>query len=172
MRFHQLIKIILIFSVLAGVFYVFYGQKRDNPSVSANIKEYLNKNNWKEYKTNEFSFRHSEKLKITGTLNEGNEVIIAEDDKFGFQIFIMPFDESRPITKERIWQDMPDMEINDSGEAMLDGAKTLVFYGYNEDIGETFEIWAVHKGKLYQIMTGKNAEELLIGILETWDWKN
>ena len=143
----------------------------DNTNVKANIQEYLNTNKWKTYETNSFSFKYSENFKITSALNEGSEIITAEDDKFGFQIFIMSFDEPGPINKERILQDVPDMQINNPGQAKLDGIETLIFNGYNEDMGETFEAWVVYKGKLYQIMTKREQEKLLEEVLETWKWK-
>lgn len=138
---------------------------------TANIQEYLDTRKWKTYQTKDFSFKYDERFKITNTLNNGNEITTAEDDKFGFQIFIMPFDEPGPITPERILQDVPDMEINDPKNADLDGVKTLVFNGYDEDMGETFEAWIVHKGKLYQIAGPKIARQIIIETLETWRWK-
>ncbi len=147
--------------------------KQDAPATSSNsgtLQDHLNTTQWKEYKTDDFSFRHSDSFKVTSVPNGDSEVITAEDDKFGFQMSIMPFDEAGPITKERILKDVPDMEINEPGRAKLDGVETLIFYGANEDIGETFEAWLTYKGNLYQIMTGREEEKLLEKILDTWKW--
>lgn len=137
----------------------------------ANIQEYLNVSKWKDYKTDSFSFKYASNFQITKNSDSENEVIIAEDDKFGFQIFIMPFDEPGPITEDRILQDMPEMQLENPQPAKLDKVDALVFEGYNGDIGDTFEVWIVNKGKLYQIMTTLEAKELLIGVLETWQWQ-
>src|SRR3989344_5829236 len=75
---------------------------------TANIEAYLDTNNWKAHESNNFSFKHSESFKATSIPNESGEVIVFEDDRFGFQIFSMPFDESGPITVDRILQDLPD----------------------------------------------------------------
>lgn len=118
-----------------------------------------------------FSFKYSEGFKVSSSTVEGGEMVAVENEKgSGFQIFFSSFDEPGPITPERIWQDMPDMAINDPKNADLDGSKALVFYGSDEVMGETFEVWTVRRGKLYQITGPKTAEQLIIETLETWTW--
>ena len=128
------------------------------------------------YSGDGFSFKYSSGYKVTSVPAEldgvsTETVTIENENGSGFQIFIIDWDESGSITPERIWQDLPDAEINDPKNADLDGSKTLVFNGYDEDMGETFEAWTVHGGKLYQIVGPKTAEELIIETLEKWEWK-
>ncbi|MDP3696722.1 MAG: hypothetical protein Q8R55_01685 [Candidatus Taylorbacteria bacterium] len=124
------------------------------------------------YSGSGFSLKYPDNFKVSSAPVESGEIITIENEKgSGFQIFITAWDEPGPITPERIWQDMPDTEINDPKNADLDGSKTLVFNGYDEDMGETFEAWTVHKGKLYQITGPKTAEKLIVETLETWGWK-
>lgn len=132
------------------------------------------------YSHTNFSFKYPDDFKIystpveTGPAPSGvkGEMVTVENAKgSGFQIFIMAWDEPGPITPERIWQDEPDADVVDPKNADLDGAKTLVFNGYDPDMGETFEAWVVRKGKLYQITGPKVAEQLIIETLETWTWK-
>lgn len=89
----------------------------------------------------------------------------------GMQISITAFDEPGPITEERIRQDLPDAVIDEPGQAKLDGELSFIFYGFDEDMGDTFEVWAVHGGKLYQIMGAKEQEKEIETILNTWKWK-
>ena len=96
---------------------------------------------------------------------------IENDKGVGFQIFASDFDEPGPITEERVYEDLPDAVVNEPGQATLDGAASFVFYGEDEDLGETFEVWAVHHGKLFQIMGRKADEELVIKTINTWKWK-
>jgi hypothetical protein len=117
-----------------------------------------------------FSFWHPG-FKASAVPNNNGELLTFDKGPVSFQIFIMPFDEPGPITPERIWQDVPDMEINNAREADLDGVETVVFNSYDEALGETFEVWLVYKGRLYQIMTTREQEKLLIEILNTWNWK-
>ena|SRR3989344_5413619 len=119
-----------------------------------------------------FSFKYSEGFKVTSVPVEGGEIVTIENEKgSGFQIYIIPFDELGMITPERIWQDLPDAVVDDPKNADLDGVKTLVFNGYDENFGDTFEAWVNNKGKLYQISGPKTATDLIIETLETWDWK-
>src|SRR3989344_8195869 len=132
------------------------------------------------YSHTAFSFNYSEGFKIL--LNQisatelapsrvEGEIITVENSKgSGFQILITSFDEPGPITPERIWQDEPEADIIDPKWADLDGIKTIAFYGYNEDMGETFEVWPIYKGKLYQIAGPKTAEDLIVETLETGRW--
>jgi hypothetical protein len=135
------------------------------------IKEYLNTGSWKKYDGSMFSFKYSGNFKVSSQQVEGGELLSAEDENFGFQVFISAFDEKGPVTPERIWKDLPDEVINEPKVADLDGVETLVFYGLDDEIGETFEAWTARNGKLYQIMTTKVAEQLLIEVLNTWGWK-
>ncbi|MEK7616110.1 MAG: hypothetical protein AAB420_02810 [Patescibacteria group bacterium] len=96
---------------------------------------------------------------------------VENEEGRGFQIAVTAFDEPGPITEERIRQDLPDAEINEPAWYELDGEKTFVFYGFDEDLGETFEVWTVHGGKLYQIMGTKTDEEVITKTLKTWKWK-
>ena len=123
--------------------------------------------------TQNFSFKYSDGFKVSSApVAGGGEVTTVENTKgSGFQVFSIAWDESDPITPERIWQDMPDADVLEPKNAKLDGEEALVFYGYDEDMGETFEVWAVYKGKLYQISGPKMAEKLVTETLETWDWK-
>lgn len=87
------------------------------------------------------------------------------------QISVTDYDEPGPITEERIRQDLPDAEINEPGQAKLDGTVSFLFYGHDEDLGETFEVWAVHSDKLFQIMGRKEDEKMIEKILNTWKWQ-
>lgn len=183
----------IVFVIVAGAAVFFVMSKKDSVQVAGENQEEVAPNEEalpsvepdpvfaepvtystlnKQYTYGNFSFKYSEGFKITGNNVEGGEMITAENPKgSGFQIFIIPFDEPGPITPERIWQDIPDLEITDPKNAELDKSKTLVFYSYDDDFGPTFEAWTIYKGKLYQINGPKTAEQLIIETLETWDWK-
>ena len=148
------------------------GNKSNIPDIGEG--EPVKKEDLKEsYKaeTGDFSFKYEEGMKATSSLVEGGEMITVEKDAdHGFQVFILPFDEEGPITEERIREDLPDIEIREPKYVEMDGNKSLAFYS-SGDLGETFEVWAVHDGKLYQIMARKNQERWTRGILGTWEWK-
>lgn len=148
---------------------------KPEPSVSASIKAAGAINNGLNssysHPDGTFSFKHPENVKVSATSSEEGEILTAEvDADSGFQAFIMPFDESGPMTPERIQADLPDAVINEPAKVSVGGEEALSFYGL-ADIGETYEVWAVHGGKLYQFMTPKNDKDWLEKILETWEWK-
>jgi len=92
-----------------------------------------------------------------------------KESKKSFQIFISPFDEPGPLTKERVKQDLPDLIINNPEQRVLkNGAVALVFFSEESSIGETREIWFVHNGYLYQISTYKELDSLVAKIISTW----
>lgn len=95
---------------------------------------------------------------------------IENSEGHGFQIFATAFDEQGPITAERIRQDLPDAVIKGTGQARLDGELALTYYGTDADLGDTYEVWVVHDGKLYQIMAKKADEPVIIATLNTWKW--
>lgn len=119
--------------------------------------------------SSDFSLRTPEGYKLFSPSE--NIFTIENSDGRGFQIFVSPFDEPGPITAERIRQDEPDAVIDQPGQAKLDGAMSFVFYGHDEDLGDTFEVWTVAGGKLYQIMGKKSDEKLITETINTWKWK-
>jgi len=94
-------------------------------------------------------------------------------DNSGFQIFIALFDESGPITKERVLQDLPDLTIKNAEQRVLkNGAPALIFFSEEASLGETREIWFINNGYLYQITATKEIDSLVAAILETWRFIN
>ena len=124
-----------------------------SPDKSDPLTEFL------EEKQEEFTVKYPDGYKVYSTTPD---VITVENEAGnGLQITTTAFDEAGPITEERIRQDLPDALINEPGLAKLDGEQSLVFYGNDEDLGETFEVWVVHDGKLYQIMSAKDDEKMV-----------
>ena len=120
-----------------------------------------------------FSFGQPDGFNVSD-FDEGDGKIIlvkkAASDN-GFQIYITPFDEPGPITKERILKDIPDMSISNEKEISVGGEKALNFTSQDDLGGETREIWMVHGGYLYQIKGYKNFEEKMIEVLKTWKFQ-
>ena len=139
--------------------------------LNINTQDYPKTYEWNIYKVNNFSFEYPENLKISKSLEKGGEIVAVENNNFGFQIFILPFNEMGPITTERILKDLPNMKISNSAEADIEGVESLVLYGYIDGLGETFEAWVVYKDKLYQIMTSRIHKKALLEVLYTWKWE-
>lgn len=171
-------KIIILVAVCVVLFTVFiliknsgYIKNIDKQIIDQNSLGKTDVEKWNIYKINNFSFRYPEKLELSKSQDGGGEIIAVENDKFGFQIFVLPFNEPGPITTERILKDLPNMKISNPAEADLGGAESLVLYGHIEGLGETFEVWVIYKDKLYQIMTSRVQEKALLEVLYTWKWE-
>lgn len=124
---------------------------------------------------NDFSIDYPKGFKTTTyEPEEGIKIITFENSSSGaeeaFQIFIMPFDEPGPLTKERIWLDL-DVEIENAENISVGGVQALSFKGRDESLGETFEVWLIHSGKVYQVTAPFTFKDSLKEILKTWKFQ-
>ena len=53
-------------------------------------------------------------------------------------------------------------------EVTVGGARGTMFYGYNPTMGDTREVWFIHGGFLYAVITYKELDTWLAGIMSTW----
>jgi len=110
----------------------------------------------------------------TYSLEDGQEMVVYEnaDATIGFQVFTMPVTGPLPTTVEELWNEMPDLTVTDLETSVIDGRDAITFYSQDPDIGETFEVWFVHDGLLYQVMTYRHLETWLTDILQTWQFRS
>ena len=115
-----------------------------------------------------FSFEHPEDLSVASAGAGGGVVFtVGGRDKKGFQIFVLPHDEPT-ITGERIQLDLPDMPMENINTGTLDGADAIIFNSQDESLGETYEVWFVRGGFLFQITSFASFAKEMNSILETW----
>lgn len=88
------------------------------------------------------------------------------DDEHAYQIFVVPYAE-RTITPERFRTDAPSGVMIDPKETMIDGTPAKSFFGYNDQMGDTWEVWFIHGGFLYEVTTDKQLDAWLTPILQT-----
>ncbi len=90
------------------------------------------------------------------------------DKQASLQIYIMMFEETGPITKERILEDLPDLKIVSEKQINIAGTiNALSFESENESSQKTQEVWFVYNNFLYQISAAGNGE-VLDKIIQTW----
>ena len=85
----------------------------------------------------------------------------------GFQIFAVPYGETT-ITKERFLYDVPSGVMLDQVDVMVDGSAGVAFYSENTVMGQTYEIWFIRNGYLYEVTTYKELDTWLQEIMGTW----
>ncbi len=107
---------------------------------------------------------------VSADLPDGARRVTAEGQgpKQGFEITISDYDESGPITAERIKKDIPDLVVkNHENIKIAGGVEAFSFFGHDDGLGETFEVWFSAQGKLYQVVTWAEYKKELLNILQS-----
>ena len=87
----------------------------------------------------------------------------------GFQVFSMPYDDAQPLTEARIRQDVPDITMEQAAPTQVAGVQAISFVQLQTpDVGKTYEVWFVHNGTLYEVATYAPHAADLDAILATW----
>ena len=89
------------------------------------------------------------------------------DDGHAYQIFVVPYAQSA-ITPEQFRTDAPSGVMIDAKQTLIDGAPAKSFFGYNDAMGDTWEVWIIHDGFLFEVTTYKPLDAWLTAILQTW----
>jgi hypothetical protein len=89
------------------------------------------------------------------------------DNGFGFQIFIKPYTD-RKVNSEVFKIDESSGVIKDSKPIVVAGVKGTEFYGHNDQMDDTSEIWFIHGGYLFEVYTYKPLDSWLAAIMKTW----
>lgn len=119
-----------------------------------------------------FFFEKPKEFRITEIPDDNGTVILAEGNSGeSFQIFIVPFDESGPLTSARIKKDLPQKIIENPQNGVLDGIPALAFSS-RDALKNVFEVWFIRDKSLYQITTNANFADGLQKILQTWKFTN
>lgn len=127
---------------------------------------------WLEYRNTayHFSLLYPQELAVSEHPEGGNAITITFQDvekAEGFQIFIVPYGEAQ-VSEERFRQDEPSGIRKNLTNIVIDGATGAAFYSTNLALGDTREVWFVHKGFLYEVTTLKPLEAWFRDILQTW----
>jgi hypothetical protein len=85
----------------------------------------------------------------------------------GFQIFIVPYS-GMQVTAERFKEDEPSGVRNNPTYGLIDGASASSFYSTDASLGDTYEVWFIHGGYLYEVTTLKPLDAWLQNIMQTW----
>lgn len=180
-------KYIFVIVILVLIGLIWWRGSDDKAITSADIGK-LGLGEVATYKAEEdgFTFAYPDKLKVTETpiKNENDEqigktILVESTDSGptaqagkGFEITVLPFDEDIVLTKERILQDLPQFKIEKEKSVKVGGdISALAFESQDEGIGETYEIWFVHKGYIYEARTYRSFGETMEKILGTWEFQ-
>ena len=128
----------------------------------------------KEYRNNDHHFS----VKYPGDIppqewDEGGHAFSVSFQKNageeGFQIYVAPINGTK-ITEERFLMDEPSGVRKDETKTSIDGTETLAFHGFNAAMGQTYEVWFIKGGLIYEVSTYKELEPGLNEILSSWQF--
>lgn len=127
---------------------------------------------WKEYRSGRhgFSLLHPQDLSVTEKMETATSYTILFEDAAGeksFQIYLAPIEGDR-VTPERFALDAPSGVMQEPRNIYVDGKQAVTFYGFDETVGKTSEVWFIYGGKLYEVATVKELGTWLLEILTTW----
>jgi hypothetical protein len=89
------------------------------------------------------------------------------DTVHGFQIFVVPYSGTQ-ITDARFAKDEPSGVRTGLTNVTVDGAPGAAFYSYDQNLGDTYEVWFIHGGYLYELTTLKALAPNMQERLATW----
>lgn len=117
-----------------------------------------------------FSLLYPQAMAVQVYKEEGNGLTATfEDDSVDqeFEVFAVPY-EGRQITMQRFKMDEPSGVYKEPHEVLIDGVCATMFFGENAIMGDTSEVWFIHGGYLYEVITYKELDTWLAGIMSTW----
>jgi hypothetical protein len=126
----------------------------------------------REYRNEKYRFSlwYPEKMEVTYLERSGAGTVAMQDVNAGrgFQIFAVPYNDKR-ISEERFRMDDPSGVRTDVTKTTVAGVEAVAFYSKDARLGDTFEVWFIHEGVLYEVSTLKSLEQWLSEvILATW----
>lgn len=129
-----------------------------------------------EHPQRSFSFKYPGDLSVGQFDERGGEMVVVQDSnrQVGFQIFISPTDENISMSKARIQDDLPDLEVRDPQPVQLgdNTGQGLAFYSDNDAFGgDSREVWFTYDEYLYQISTYASQDPLLKQVLSSWTFR-
>ena len=72
------------------------------------------------------------------------------------------------ITDAQFQLDEPSGVIQDRTDTTVSGVPATTFFGHNDAIGDTREVWFIKGGLLYEVTTYKELDAWLKPIMQSW----
>jgi hypothetical protein len=119
-----------------------------------------------------FGLLYPQNLSVREYKEQGGALsVIFEDpsDGKGFQIYVTPYGDGQ-ITKERFQMDVSSGVMKEPTDVMVGGVRGTMFLSTHSLMGETREVWFINNGFLYEVVTYKQLDEWLSGIMQTWQF--
>ncbi len=127
---------------------------------------------YKEYQsaTYHFSLLYPESMTVRTYKEKGAAMTVVFEEPFGeraFQVFVVPY-AAKEITRERFLVDIPSGVRASSTSVVLDGVPAETFYSTSRALGDTYELWFIYHGFLYEVTTYKAYDAWLGEMMRSW----
>lgn len=127
---------------------------------------------WREYQNTvyDFSLFYPRELVVSEYQEGGKAMTITFqniEQRVGFQIFVVPYHEQQ-ISEERFKKDVPSGIRTNLSDLMIDTVGGASFYSRDVLLGETWEIWFIHNGWLYEVTAPRALDQWFSGIMRNW----
>lgn len=119
-----------------------------------------------------FSLFYPENLSVKEFSGSGSTITVTFQnpaDAKGFQIYSFPYNKPQ-ISQERFKKDIPSGVQTELKSITLAGATGAAFYSKDAELGDTYEVWLIKGGILYEVTTLKSLDTWLQNILQTWEF--
>ncbi|HUD03061.1 MAG TPA: hypothetical protein VMR46_03570 [Candidatus Paceibacterota bacterium] len=117
-----------------------------------------------------FSLYYPPDLVSTGQQEQGGAYTFSfqdADTNEGFEIYVTPYGDSQ-VSAARFKLDEPSGKMDQPTPVVIDGATATMFFGHNDVMGDTREVWFIKNGYLYEVTSFKELDSWLGTIMQTW----
>jgi hypothetical protein len=87
----------------------------------------------------------------------------------GFQLFVVPY-AAYQVSLARFREDEPSGVMQSPQNVTINGTPATSFYGSDQTLGPTAEVWFIRGGYLFEVSAPKSEAAWLSGILQTWQF--
>lgn len=87
----------------------------------------------------------------------------------GFQIFVTPYAEAK-VSPDRFRKDVPSGVRSSERQIVVGSAVGAAFESANVALGETYEIWFIKDGYLYEATAPRSLAAWFLEIMQTWQF--
>ncbi|KKT15095.1 MAG: hypothetical protein UV94_C0003G0026 [Parcubacteria group bacterium GW2011_GWC1_43_30] len=183
----RIITIFVVLGILAGLVALWPTLRKSSSDEHDEQEPFLlsdseTLSDWEGYAHPElpFAFAYPKDLTLSTFADGEAEIVLlkGKEPEKEVQIVIRAFDESGPLTVERIQRDVPEMVIDEPQNVLIGSAQVpaLLFWSEGGSAGRTREVWFIYPERsrgvqgayLYQVTASAEMDETLAKMMETW----
>lgn len=116
-----------------------------------------------------FSFKYPGNYKLANLADDQGETILLQDNGKGAQIYISEFTADADFNSALVRQSLSNEKLENLKDIQMpNGFNAVSFSGKDASLGEVWDVWFAHSGKLYQITGQPGHDRLLKSLVESF----